>query len=326
MRSIVVQRFGGPDVLALAEREAPSPGPGQVAIDVAYAGVNFAEIGARKGANPALEPPFVPGMEVSGTVRELGEGVAGFAVGDPVCAMTGVGGYAEVAVAAVDRSFHLPDADDATLRRGASFPTVVPTAWGLVKHAGRLAAGEDVLIAAAAGGVGTVAAQIARLLGAGRVVGVTSSAEKASYAKQFGYDEVLLESEWSADPATSLGEGVDVVLDSVGGEFRAAALTALRPFGRLVVFGNASGADEADSAPVGILRAECKAAVGFSISGFNRVAPERARASAEEALAKLLDGELRVDVTEVLPLREAPSAHERMEGRRTTGKLLLAVG
>lgn len=325
MRAVVVTSFGGPEVLRVEERDIPSPGPDQVSIDVAYAGVNFAEVTMRRGELPNVTAPVVPGLEVSGIVREVGSDVTDVVVGDPVCAFTIAGGYAEVAVAPARSTHRLPDADDATLRRGATLPTVVPTAWALINEVARLRPDEDVLVVAAAGGIGTIAGQLARHAGARKVFGIVSTPEKATYAKRFGYDDVFLESEWRArlDVATG-ARGVDVVLDSVGGEFRAEAIEVVAPMGRLVMFGNASGAPEV-SPPAGVMRAQCNAAVGFSITGLTRLDPGRARRVTENALRIATEKDLRIDITEVLPLADAWRAHEALEARRTTGKLVLSV-
>ena len=190
MRAVVVDEFGGPEVLRLRDVPDPVPGPGQVAIDVAYVGLNFADVMGR--ANGYLVPslPFVPGLEASGRVRATGEGVDGLAVGQPVTTMTLSGGYADVVVVPSALAFALPDAIDR--RTAAALPIVLPTAHALVHESGRLLTGETVLVHGAAGGVGTVAGQIASGAGAAAVYGVVSTPEKAAYALGFGYDEVFL--------------------------------------------------------------------------------------------------------------------------------------
>src|SRR3954453_1603991 len=137
-----------------------------------------------------------PGFEVSDTVREVGSDVTDVVVGDPVRAFTIAGGSADVAVASALSTHRLPDAHDATLRRGATLPTVVPTAWALINEVARLRPDEDVLVVAAAGGIGTIAGQLARHAGARKVFGIVSTPEKAAYAKSFGYDDAFLESGW----------------------------------------------------------------------------------------------------------------------------------
>jgi NADPH2:quinone reductase len=310
MRAIVVAEHGGPEVLRLEEVAEPSPGPGQVSIDVAYAGVNFAEVMGRRGTLPIARAPFVPGLEVSGTVRAVGAGVDGLRVGERVAALTTEGGYAEVAVAPAAVTFGLAGGD---LRAAAAFPVVVPTAWALIHEVARVRAGETVLIHAAAGGVGIVAGQIARAAGAGRVLGVTSTREKAAYALRFGYDAVFV----GSDEAPG---GLDVILDSIGGATRQRSLELLAPLGRLAIYGNASGEPEA-AVPAARLRREAKAVLGFSIATLAAADPARAQALGRQAMRAGIE----VDITDVLPLEDAGRAHERLESRRSTGKLLLAV-
>jgi NADPH2:quinone reductase len=321
MRATVVERYGGPEVLELRELDVPQPGPGEIAIDVAYAGVNYAEAMARRGALAPYRPPFVPGLEVSGHVRALGAGVAGPAVGEPVSALTTRGGYAEVAVAPAAVTY----GHETDLLTGAAMPTIVPTAWALIHELARLRPGEDVLVHAAAGGVGTVVAQVARRAGAGRVLGVTSTEEKAAYARGFGYDEVHVGPDWPewVREATG-GRGPDVVLDSIGGPTREQGFAALAPLGRIVFYGNATDEPEIGF-PGGRLRTEVKSTLGWSITALAALDPSRVRRIADAAFAAVARGELRVDVTGVFALEEAARAHELIEGRRSTGKLVLRV-
>jgi NADPH2:quinone reductase len=325
MRAALVTEYGGPVVLRITDVDLPEPGPGEVAIDVAYAGVNYAEVMARRGSLPPFRPPFVPGLEVAGRVRALGAGVDGLQVGQPVAALTTRGGYAEVAVAPAAVTYTLSGDGEADLRAGAALPTIVPTAWALVHEVARLRQGDDVLIQAAAGGVGTVAAQIARHAGARRVLGVAGTEAKAEYALRFGYDKVFVGPDWPerARAATN-GRGFDVILESIGGEVRAQSFELLATLGRLVIFGNAT-----DEPEVGIadrtLRATVKSILGFSITALAIAEPPRARAIAEAALAAVARGEIVVEITEVFSLDEVGRAHELLEGRRSTGKLVLEV-
>jgi NADPH2:quinone reductase len=326
MKATLVSEYGDDRVLRVRDVDAPRPRPGQVSIDVAYAGVNYAEVMARRGEFPGLRPPFVPGLEVAGTVRAVAPDVTALRVGDPVCALTSRGGYAEVAVADARLVYPLADASDAALRQGAALPTIVPTAWALVHVVGRLVAGESILIHAAAGGVGTVAGQVARNAGARTVLGVASTAAKARYARAFGYDEVIAAADWDERArAATAGRGPDVILDSVGGDVRRRGFDLLAPLGRLVMFGNAGGHPE-EGFSGAVLRAQAKATLGWSITGLAAVAPERVAAIARPALDTVARGELRVDITEVMPLDRAARAHQLLEDRRSTGKLLLAVG
>lgn len=322
MRAVEFQEYGGPEVLKAVTAEAPEPGPGQVSIDVAYTGVNFADLKARAEGYRVPRLPYVPGLEVSGRIRALGAGVTGLAVGQEVAALTEGGAYAEVAVADTTTVFPLPAGMD--LRTAATLPTVLPTAYALIHTVGRLQPGETVLVQGAAGGVGTVAGRLARAAGAGTVYGVVSSAAKAAYAKEHGYDEVFVGAFQDPVRQATGGRGVDLVLDPVGGDTLRAGLASLAPFGRLVSFGNASSAEpwtvgQPELYPLGI------SVSGFSILTLARTAPAELRRLSEQAFAKAVDGTVSLPVTAEFPLADAAEAHRLMGARTSTGKLLLRV-
>jgi NADPH:quinone reductase len=326
MRAIVIPVTGAPEVLTPREIPAPEPGPGQVAIDVAYAGVNYAEVMLRRGDFAAGPLPIIPGYEVSGHIRALGAGVSGLRVGQPVAALTTIGGYAEVALAQEKLVFPLDIvAGGLDLATAAAFPTIVPTAYALLGEVGRLRPGETVLVQAAAGGVGTIAGQLARYLGASRVIGVVGSAEKVAYAERFGYDVVLTRDAFGA-AARELtgGAGVDLVLDSIGGGVFEASLEALAPLGRVVVFGNASASPPVSLSSLALFSTN-RSVLGFSIGQLSAVAPERVQALSQAALPLVANGTLRIDVTDVQPLEAAAAVHTRLEQGATMGKLLLKV-
>jgi NADPH2:quinone reductase len=197
----------------------PEPGPGEVAIDVAYAGVNYAEVLYRRGiANVPL--PFIPGIEVSGTIRALGEGVSGLRVGQPVAALTVVksGGYAEVVVTAAALTFPLDELKgSADLVTAVAFPSNTTTAYIILSEVARIEQGETVLIHAAVGGVGSALGQVARSLGAGNVIGTVGNVEKMAYTKSLGYTHMLLRQSFVEQvPQVTEDNGIDVVVDPVG--------------------------------------------------------------------------------------------------------------
>ncbi|MEU4839517.1 quinone oxidoreductase family protein [Nocardia testacea] len=317
MRAVIIPEFGPAEVLRQTTVAVPEPGPGQVAIEVAYAGANFAEILYRQGvADVAL--PFVPGIEVAGRIRALGPGVRGLSVGAPVAALTIVdsGGYAEVVVTAADLVVPF---DEARLSPvvAAAVPSNSTTAFLVLDRVARIEPGESVLVHAAAGGVGSQLGRAARLLGAGRVVGTVGSPAKKEVARQFGYDEVILRDELAA-----AGE-FDIVVDMVGGPIRRASLDRLAPMGRMVVMGNASGA-----ADVGLSANELwftnKTVSGFNLAAFAAAHPAETGAALRRALTAVTAGELTVQV-ETLALDRAAEAHRRIESGSTTGKLVLEV-
>ena len=317
MRAITIPEFGSADVLRLDEVEIPEPGPGQVSIDVAYAGANFAEILYRQGVVD-VPLPFVPGIEVSGRIRALGPGVEHLSVGRPVAALTIVdsGGYAEVVTTSADLVVPLDDRD-LGLEVAAALPSNSTTAFLVLDRVARLEPGESVLVHAAAGGVGSQLGQAARLLGAGRVVGVVGSPAKIDAARAFGYDEVVLR-----DQVAQAGR-YDVVVDMIGGPVRRSSLDLLAPMGRMVVMGNASGAEDARIS-ANELWFTNKTVSGFNLAAFSAAFPREAGRALHRAVTAAASGQLRVQV-ETLPLKQAAQAHRRIESGRTTGKLVLEV-
>ncbi|MET9079173.1 zinc-binding dehydrogenase [Streptomyces sp. NPDC004232] len=322
MRVVQIQEFGGPEVLKAVEAQAPEPGPGQVSINVAYVGVNFADIKARGEGYRVPSLPFVPGLEVSGRIRAVGDGVTDLAVGQPVAALTAGGAYAEVLV--VDAATVFATLDGIDLRTAATLPTVLPTAHALLHEVGRLCDGETVLVQGAAGGVGTVLGQLAKASGAGQVYGVVSGAAKAEYALKYGYDEVFVGDFADEVRAATGGRGVDLALDPVGGETFQRSLGALAPFGRLISFGNASAAEPWRLGQQELFNGAVSIA-GFSILTLAKTAPDTLREIAARAFRMVADGSVHLPITAEFPLTEAAEAHRLMEARSSTGKLLLRV-
>ena len=327
MKAIRVHEPGGPEVLRPEEVEAPTPGPDEVLIKVEVAGVNYADTATRRGMvfGPHRATfPITPGFEVAGVVAALGEGVEGPAEGARVVAVLGSGGYAEYAVAPTGMVVEVPEGVDLPSATAALLVQGI-TAYGVLHDAAGLREGESVLVQAAAGGVGSLAVQLARLAGASTVVGTAGSAEKrelvssllgadrvVDYGREGWTDEVL--------EATG-GSGVDVVLESVGGEAGAASFGCLAPLGRMVMFGAASGRP---MPPPDLMQMNVK---GLTLSGFGGpwLRPGRAQAARKEISAHLVTGDLRPVLSRSFPLAEAAEAHRAVEERRTTGKVVLVV-
>jgi NADPH2:quinone reductase len=313
MRAVQIREFGGPEVLELVDLPIPDPAVGEVLLKVTAAGVNFADTHQRGDQYVAKQTlPMIPGAEVVGVRTDTGERVV---------AIVGHGGYAEYAVAPAARCFPVPDAiDDATalalLMQGL-------TAWHLYRTAGRVAAGETVVVHSAAGGVGSLAVQLGRALGAGRVIGTATSAQKRELALSLGADVAV---DGTADGLTerlieaNLGAPVDVVFDMAGGAVFDHSFAALAPFGRIVVCGIASR--DQNEIRTGKLLRTSRSVVGFWL--FHAL--ERP-ALVDEALADLFAragrGELRVVVGATYGLSEAAQAQIDLVERRTTGKVLL---
>ena len=326
MRAVVLPAFGEPEVLSLQEIPTPHPGPQQVSIRVAYAGVNYADILSRRNRYHDVTLPFVIGKEVSGYIHEIGAGVEGFYEGQAVSAFMVQGGYAEIALASAALTFPLESTHGSLdLATAAAFISVLPTAYDMLTYSARLQAGETILIHSAAGGVGSVAGQLARHIGAGLVLGSVGSEQKIAHAQSSGYDHVFLRANFVDDVrAVTAGRGVDVVLDPSGEPTRSQSLNLLAPFGRLVVFGNASGNPEIPISSLKLLY-ENKAVIGYSITSINKKNPEHTAATIRRAIDLLVEGHIQIAITAILPLEQAAIAHRRMESNTTTGKILLQV-
>ncbi|MFH9724351.1 zinc-binding alcohol dehydrogenase family protein [Streptomyces sp. NPDC017254] len=314
MRAIVLD---SDDHYRITELDEPSPGPGEVAVRVAYSGVQWGDTMVKDGLFP-VPRPFVPGFEASGHIVAVGPDVDGSRVGEAVTALATGGAHAEVVVVPAVLAL----AVGATpLRTAAGFGWGTPTAYDLVHTVARVRAGEHVLIHGAAGGVGVLAAQFARLAGAGRIVGVVGSDLRAAYAKEFGYDRILLREEF---PAGLGDERFDVVLDPVGGPTRQAGLRALAPHGRLVAYGGVGGhapvlADTDD------LLGDGRSLMTYNSSLLSRTHPERLADSARRALGLLAEGRIRVDITAEYDPAELGVAVRRLREGATHGKSVLRV-
>jgi NADPH2:quinone reductase len=329
MRAISITTPGEPEVLQLVEMPEPTPGPGEVTIDVAYAGVGLVDTLFRRGAF-SLPMPLTPGIEVSGRVRSVGDGVDNLAPGDPVAALLndfvnlpGGGGYAEVARARAALTIRLEE--DLDLAGAASVLVNGTTAWLAVGEVARVQVGEDVLVLGATGGLGSLIGQCAQKTGAGRVIAAVGASSKREAAARFGYTDVLLTDQLAEGlEGITGGRGVDAAFDPVGGDARRVAFEHLAPLGRLVILGNASGSDVDFAGDR--LWLETKAVMGLNVGGIAPLIPDRVAQAARDMLAWAARGELDVTPAAVLPLSEAAEAHRMLETRRVTGKLVLRTG
>jgi NADPH2:quinone reductase len=323
MKAVFVTRHGGPEVLESREAPVPEPGAGRVRVKVAATTVNFADIqGRRAPYHGGRTPPFIPGLEAAGTVDALGPGVDGPPPGQRVAVHADGGSYAEYILARAGEVFPIPDSLDWEV--ASCFPSVGTTALNLLTLAGRLQAGESVLVHAAAGGVGSTAVQLARALGAGVVIGTVGSAEKAKLALELGADVAInyrTEDVVERVRAATGGAGVDVVLDGVGADTFASSVASLAPSGRLVAYGQSSGPPTAVS--FGSLYGDNKAIIGYSTGGHRRTRPYLLRAPGEAALKLLIQGRWKPVIGARFPLGQASQAHRMIEDRESIGKVLL---
>jgi NADPH2:quinone reductase len=312
VKAIQINEFGGPEVLEHTELPDPEPGDGEVLVRVARAGINFADTHVTRNDYLAeQELPMVPGGEISGTTPD----------GRRVAALLMNGGYAEQV--AVPKAALVPVPDKVDDEQAAALLLQGLTAWSLLNVSARLEQGETVVIEAAAGGTGSLAVQLAKRAGAGRVIALASSEEKRNLALDLGADAAVdsrAEDLREEVLAANDGEMVDVVLEMSGGDAFEQTLRTLAPFGRLVAFGIASR--EENAVKTGHLMRNSRAVIGFwLVHMFRR--PELLRRGIEELLSAAASGELRAVIGGVYPLSEVRRAHEEIASRRTQGKLLL---
>jgi NADPH:quinone reductase len=311
MKAIQIQEFGGPDMLEYVDLPDPTPGEGEVVVEIARAGVNFADTHATRNDYLAEQSlPFVPGAEIAGRTAD----------GRRVAALLGSGGYAEKAV--VPESLLVPLPDEVDDDQAAAMLLQGLTALALVKRCARIEAGESIVVEAAAGGTGTLAVQIAKQAGA-KVIALASSEEKRGLCEQLGADATVdSRSEGLADAIREAngGERVDAILHMSGGDAFDAEMGVLAPLGRMVVFGIASR-EQRDVSTAALLRGS-KSVVGFWLVHL-LARRDLALPMIAELVGAVAAGELRATVGGVYPLSEAARAHEDLIARTSSGKLLL---
>lgn len=322
MKAVYVTDPGGVDKLQFGELPLPRLAPGQALVKLAYSGVNFIDIYFRTGLYPAA-PPIVLGMEGAGVVEAMGEGVSEVAVGDRVAYAMPLGSYAEYAAVPAWQLVHVPE--EVTLQAAAASMLQGMTAHYLTHSTYPLKPGDTALVHAAAGGAGQWIVAAAKRRGA-RVIGTTSTPAKAEVAKKAGCDEVILytEQDFAAETRRlTAGAGVEVVYDSVGKSTWEGSLDCLKPRGMMVTFGNASG-------PVGAISPLVLSQRGSlfltrpTLFHYTRTREELLW-RANDVFRWLAEGTLKLQIHGVYPLAEAGRAQAELEGRHTTGKLLLSL-
>lgn len=317
-----MNELGGPEKLAFQDVPDPEVGKGQVLVEVKAAGVNFPDLLIIQGLYQFKpEPPFSPGGEVAGVVRAVGEGVTRVQPGDDVVGLGIWGGYAELMLLGEDRILPMP--------KGVSYEVAAATTttYGTMVHAfedrAKLAEGESVLVLGAAGGVGTAAIEVARLMGAGKIVAAASSAEKLEVCKSIGADEGIdYTREDLKKRAKSLtGGGADVVVDPVGGPYSEPALRATAWNGRFLVVGFAAG--DIPSVPLNLTLLKGCSVVGVFWGSFLAREPAKATAQLAKIGGWVAEGKLSPLVSKVYPLEEGAQALRDLAARKVTGKVVL---
>lgn len=322
MKAIQFSEFGGPEVLEYVDVAKPTLKPDQVIIQVKAIGVNYADTMRRNGQYVVPTPlPFIPGSEVAGVVLEKGSNVSGVDKGDRVVSLVGSKGYAEYVAADANSLIPIPDnVDD---QHAVALPLQGLSAYHILRSMGRLESGETVLVHAAAGGVGSLSVQLAKIFGADKVIATASTPEKLDLAKKLGADELVNYSKegWEQEVLNLTdGKGVDVALEMVGGKIFDKTLTCLAPFGRLVIFGAASG-EQPTLNPVSLLEKN-HSVVGFFLPQMMSK-PELFQTSLEELLNFTAQGKLQLTIGKTYPLEKAAQLHSDLQSRKTVGKLIL---
>lgn len=317
MKAAVIHEFGAEDVLRYEDAPDPVPAAGQVLIRVGAAGINRGDLGRRMGTYPAGIPlPFIVGWDIAGTVEAVGPGVERLTPGMRVVARVSQGGYAELAVAPAHQTVPIPA--PVSFEQAAALPVAYLTSWFALKHQGALQPGETCLVQAAASGVGVAGIQIAKAIGA-RVLTTASTAEKLALARRLGADVLI---NYTAEDFVEVvqretdGRGVNVVLESVGGEVLTRSVAALAPAGRLVSVGNSSRSPA--PADLAQLLGKRISLFGFYLGNEHGV---------PAALAELVDlvaaGKVEAVIDRTFPLSEAAQAHRYVASRANLGKVLL---
>lgn len=325
MRAVVCKEYAGPEAVVVEEVADPSPGPGQVVVDIRAAAVNFTDCLLTRDRYQVSAPlPFIPGSEFAGEVSAIGDQVDGVAVGDRVFAMSFVGGFAEKIAVDANGLRALPDGVE--FAAAAGFYVTYATAYGALRFAGEVRAGETVVVLGAAGGVGMAAVQLAKQMGA-RVIAAASSDEKVAACLEEGAEAgINYASESLKDKIKELtaGKGADVVIDPVGGDYAESAYRATGWGGRFVVVGFASGKIPSIALNLPLLKgSEIRA---FNIAPFSVKEPESMAAMNEELTAMLSDGRIRPRVSRRYSLDRAVEAMRAVEERRAIGKLVVEPG
>ena len=319
MRVWQVQQYGGEPIIV--QLPPPIPAEGEVLVQVAAVGLNFADMLAMQGKYQVRHvPPYIPGMEFAGTVVALGPGAAGPAPGSRVLGTTSAGALAELISVPARQLSVLPDVMDLT--EAAAFPIAYGTSHLALTHKARLQAGETLFVTGAAGGVGLTAVEIGKRLGA-RVIASARGADRLAAAKAAGADVVIDSEAPGLNEALRAEGGVDVVYDAVGGPAFDEALRACKPDGRLLAIGFASG--EVPQVPANLLLVKNLTVAGFWYGGYGSHNPDLVAESMAELLRWRAEGRIRSHVGEVLPFEDFPAGLAMLRDRKVTGKVVIRV-
>jgi NADPH:quinone reductase len=325
MRAVLCKEWAGPEKLVVEEVPSAPIKDGAVRIAVHAVGINFADLLLISGQYQEKPPfPFTPGMEVAGTVMEVGTGVSSLRVGDRTMALTGTGAYADEVVVDANRVYEIPDAMDYVTAAG--FPVTYGTSYGAFEWRAHLQAGEWLLVFGASGGVGLTAIEIGKAIGA-KVIACANGPQKLAIAQEHGADHLI---DYSKEDirervkAITGGRGVDVVYDPVGGDAFDASLRCIAWGGRLIVIGFASG--RIPQAPANILLVKNIDVIGFYWGSYQARKPQLLRDSYTKLFQWYKEGKLKPHTSAQMDLKDVTAAMELLRQRKSTGKVVLTTG
>lgn len=324
MKAILVEQFGSTENMRYVDVEVPSIGSKQVLIRVMATSVNFADVKARYGNKGQGKLPFIPGLEASGIIEQVGDEVASLAVGQRVMAFPHHGSYAEYIVADENLTFAIPDSIPFDVAGSCGIVSFL--SYKLLADVANIQDQDQVLIHSASGGVGTTAIQVARALGAKTIIGTVGNESKIPVALEAGADHVICYTHENfvqrVNDITN-GTGANIILDSIGGEITGQSMNCLSLYGRLVVFGNSSG--QYAQLKTSELHSSCRSVLGFSLGTTRKERPQVLKDTSLQVFRMLERGQIKLNISQKLPLKDAPLAHQFIESRNSTGKIVLYV-
>jgi len=322
MKAVIINEFGNSDVLKYVECPKPTISAGEVLIRTSYTSVNFADIKNRTGNKAKANFPMILGLDVAGVVEEVFDESSVFKKGDPVIAFPKNGAYAEYVVAKEQLVFKIPN--DVPLEKVAAVPTVSSLSYLLTHQIAPISKDDRVLIHAASGGVGTMLIQMAKKLGAKKIIGTVSDMKKAPIAYELGAHHVLTYDNFSEQVNEYTdGQGVNIIFDSIAGNIMEESFNCLAPYGTLVQFGNSGG--KAGNIKTSDLHSSCRNVKGFSLGTTRAFKPEMLQQVAQEMFTLLKDESFQVPIANVFALEDMQKAHELMESRQHQGKILIKI-